>query len=51
MEFLEDSSIDRLIQKGIKEFESVDLDEEWEKRTLELLSINKEWVRSFSTDG
>ena len=33
------------------EFESVDLDDEWEKRTLELLSINKEWVRSFSTDG
>ena len=33
------------------EFESVYLDEEWEKRTLELLSINKEWVRSFSTDG
>ena len=47
--FLDDEEI--FLTLSCPDFESVDLDEEWEKRTLELLLIKKEWVSRFSTDG
>ena len=47
--FLDDDEI--FLTLSCPDFESVDLDEEWEKRTLKLLLIKKEWVSRFSTDG